>query len=68
MSRKVEPGLWKLFDPSRGTIWMGCWGGQVRTTFHEGFARRWLALAQSQNVISAVAGDGYAEAANSLTQ
>jgi hypothetical protein len=68
VSRKIEPGLWKLFDPARGTIWMGCWGDYNVTTHYEAFARRWLALAQSQNVISGSAGGRYAEAANSLTQ
>jgi len=64
VSRKIEPGLWKLFDPARGTVWMGSWGDHTVSTHYEAFARIWLQRAQSQNVISALAADGYAEAAN----
>lgn len=68
MSRKVEPGLWKLFDPARGTIWAASWGSQVQTTFHEPFARRWLAQVQSQNVTSETPAQAYADPADPETK
>lgn len=62
MNRKVAPGLWKLFVPGRGTVWMAAWAGETRQTFHEQFARHWLEQRQSQFVIVEATTDEYPEA------
>lgn len=64
----MAPGLWKLFVPGRGTVWMAAWAGETRRTFHEGFARLWLEQRQSQNVIVPVTDEPYPEAEASNSQ
>ena len=67
MSRKIQPGLWKLHDPHRGTVWMSCWRGETKLTFCENFAKIWIEKAQSQNVTPKTLAKGYADGESSQT-